>query len=51
MSPSVNFSTFTAELAKQLRVAVTNFFENISLIADTAEFAGDPVGEKYDYFD
>lgn len=44
------FSKFTASLAKQLRVALTNFFESVSLIADTAEFAGDPVSEKYDYF-
>jgi len=41
---------FTAALAKQLRVAVNGFFENIVLITQTIEFAGPPVSDSYSHY-
>jgi tRNA threonylcarbamoyladenosine modification (KEOPS) complex Pcc1 subunit len=41
---------FSAQLARQLRVAINGFFENINLIAETIEFVGEPVSSEYSHF-
>jgi len=41
---------FSAELARQLRVAVNGFFENIILITQTIEFAGPAVSNSYSHY-
>ncbi|KYB27484.1 EKC/KEOPS complex subunit LAGE3-like protein [Tribolium castaneum] len=41
---------FSAQLARQLRVAVSSFFDNLNLMSETIEFAGDPVSSTYSHF-
>lgn len=41
---------YSAQLARQLRVAVTGFFDNLNLITETIDFAGDPVSPEYSHF-
>lgn len=42
--------TFTARLARQLRVALNNFFEKVDLILETVQVMGPPVSETYDHY-
>ncbi|XP_050295073.1 uncharacterized protein LOC126735165 isoform X2 [Anthonomus grandis grandis] len=42
--------TFTANQARQLRVAINNFFEKADLVLETVQVMGPPVSEKYDYY-
>ncbi|KAG5879241.1 hypothetical protein JTB14_017095 [Gonioctena quinquepunctata] len=41
---------FTANFARQLRVAVNGFFEKIDLISGTIELLGPPVSNTYSHY-
>ncbi|XP_018329404.1 uncharacterized protein LOC108739831 isoform X2 [Agrilus planipennis] len=41
---------FSGRLAKQLRVAVNNFFDNINLILSTIDQFGPPVSDYYHHY-
>ncbi|CAG9826048.1 unnamed protein product [Diabrotica balteata] len=41
---------FSATLPKQLRVAVTGFFEKLQLISETIELLGPPLSNEYNYY-
>lgn len=44
------YSSFIGETAKQVRVGVTCFFDNIALILQTIDFVGDPMSEAYSHY-
>lgn len=43
------FRQFTGDSARQLRVGVNCFFDNVALILETFEFTGPPVSDKYSH--
>ncbi|XP_057651419.1 uncharacterized protein LOC130890969 isoform X2 [Diorhabda carinulata] len=47
---TILIANFSAKLAKQLRVALTNFFEKLDLISGTIEMLGPPVSKEYNHY-
>lgn len=47
---TILIAKFSAKLAKQLRVALTGFFEKLDLISGTIEMLGPPVSEEYKHY-
>lgn len=44
------YRKFSAQLARQLRVAVNGFLEKLDLISQTIEAFGPPVSDSYDHY-
>jgi len=42
--------TFSASLARQLRIALNNFFVKVDLITETIQEMGPPVSDHYDHY-
>jgi hypothetical protein len=44
------FRQFTGDIAKNVRVGITNFFETLILCCETQNEFGPPVSEAYDHY-